>query len=135
MNHLVLKLLGVVLAASMLCTTACRTTQLVDPEPLATMGLTQTQVRSAVIKGLTHRRWVVVDDRPGEMVASVTVRGKHSATVNINYAGSNVKIGYVDSQNLSYGQKKDGTTTIHPNYMSWVNNLRISIAAELQMMR
>lgn len=89
-------------------------------------GLTADAVREAIEAGATLRRWGVREESPGKLVATLDVRGKHSATVEITYDTTSYHITYRDSRNLDY----DGEE-IHENYNAWVAKLDKSIRNEL----
>jgi hypothetical protein len=89
------------------------------------------KVREAIVKGVTRLRWIVLEDSPGMIVTSLSIRGKHSMTVEIRYTGQNFSITYRDSSNLNYGKGAHGTD-IHPTYNKEVKKLLDSINATLQ---
>lgn len=89
-------------------------------------GLTADAVRDAIIAGATLRGWVVRDEPPAKLVATLVVRRKHSATVEIAYDAAHYTITYRDSTNLDY----DGEE-IHENYNAWVAKLDRTIQNEL----
>ncbi len=68
--------------------------------------------------------WKVEDVRPGVARAVLDVRS-HQAVVEIPYDSERFLIRYSDSRNLAY----DGTT-IHRNYVGWVERLSRTIVAE-----
>jgi hypothetical protein len=89
-------------------------------------GMTAEQVREAIVTAAARRRWVVQEQSPSSMLATIDVRGKHSATVDITYDTTGYAIAYRDSSNLDY---EDGE--IHKNYNGWVIKLDKAIRKEL----
>ena len=71
--------------------------------------------------------WVMESRGPGLMRGILNLRG-HQAVVDIPYDNQRFSIRYAGSSNLNY----DGTS-IHPNYNSWVQNLRTAIMRESAM--
>ena len=72
--------------------------------------------------------WNVKKLKNGEAKASINVRGKHTAVVQITYNQKSYSINYLNSQNLKYDEEKN---TIHKNYNSWIMNLDRAIQFEL----
>ncbi|NLR76109.1 hypothetical protein [Leeia aquatica] len=104
------------------------------------------QVREAIIAAGNGLTWEVHSNPNGKgLVATVLVRNKHTAVVNIPYDATKYSILYSSSINLNYevsnldvyrqmapnDKSPDGIRVIHPNYNSWVNNLRMAIQREL----
>lgn len=100
-----------------------RTGPLVNPDPIPVPdGLTMKDVRKAIKAGMVERGWGLEKDKPGEIIAVLHIR-KHMAKVRIQYDTRQVRITYLDSKNLKYKKKDDGTEIIHKNYNGWVQNL------------
>jgi hypothetical protein len=93
--------------------------------------LSADKVREAIVRAATQLRWIVLEDSPGTIVTNLSIRGKHSMTVQIRYTGQNFSIAYRDSSNLNYGKGEHGTD-IHPTYNKEVKKLLDSINAALQ---
>lgn len=64
---------------------------------------------------------------PGKIQASINVRGKHSAEVEIDYDSNRYTIRYLTSENLMHSE--DGE--IHKAYNGWVIKLDRTIRQEL----
>jgi hypothetical protein len=88
------------------------------------------QIRKAIITGAGTRNWVS-SVKPGNIVQLTYNRGKHTAVVAVKYSAKSYSINYVDSTELNYGME-GGKPVIHPNYNSWINNLRQSIDVQLR---
>jgi hypothetical protein len=107
-----------------------RQVPLVDPEPIAVpAGLTEAKVVRAIKAALVGRTWVVSEEQPGKIIATLNLRS-HMAKIDISYDTSKVNIKYLDSRELMYGEKK-GVTVIHRNYLSWLQNLVTDISRNL----
>lgn len=104
---------------------------LVDPAPLAVpAGLSDKAVAKAVPVGVSYRGWVVTGQEPGYVEATLHLR-THVAKIGINYDTRQVKLRYLNSENLDYEVKK-GAPHIHGNYLKWVNNVMLDINVQLQ---
>jgi len=86
----------------------------------------------AIIRAGAERGWVMQRVAPGHLEASVDVRGKHTAVVDIFFSPDDFSIAYKDSRNLKYDAADD---TIHRNYNSWVSLLEQEIQREVQVAR
>ena len=107
-----------------------RQVPLVDPEPFAVpAGLTEAKVSKAIKAALVGRTWVVTDEQPGKISATLNLRS-HMAKIEIPYDTSKVAVRYVDSSELMYAEKK-GVKVIHRNYLSWIQNLVTDINRNL----
>lgn len=107
-----------------------RQVPLVDPEPFSVpAGLTEAKVNKAIKAALVGRTWVVTEEQPGKIVATLNLRS-HMAKIEIPYDTSKVAIHYLDSSELMYGEKK-GVKVIHRNYLSWIQNLVTDINRNL----
>ena len=83
-------------------------------------------VRAAILRGLAAKRWTVVSDQPGTLVATVTSR-EHTATIRIDYTAAEYSIHHQES---TPGLKYDGTK-IHKLYNNWVKMLNNAIIKAL----
>lgn len=93
-----------------------------DPEPMVIPPeLTDKQVVTEIKRALVGRGWVVTDEKPGQLDASLSLRS-HIARIAIEHGGDKLQIRYVSSENLKY-KEKNGERHIHKNYLSWINNL------------
>ena len=90
-----------------------------------TSGLTQAQIKQAILKAAADREWIAKEVGDGHIVATVYVRD-HMAEVDINYGPNQYSITYKNSDNLLY----DGTM-IHRNYNKWIKLLDAEIREEL----
>jgi hypothetical protein len=110
-----------------------RQAPLVDPEPIAVpAGVTLPQVTKSIKAALIGRTWVVSEEHPGHILATLNLRA-HMAKIDITFDTSKVNIRYVDSKELMHAEKK-GVTVIHRNYLSWVQNLVTDISRNLTLM-
>ena len=121
---------AIALAAATLVLGACTTQPIYNVSDAAISttsgkGLTQGQVRSAIITAGTSLGWRVADAGPGRLEATLSLRN-HVAVVTIPYSGSKYSIVFKSAENLD---AKDGQ--IHRNYNGWVQNLDKAIRAEL----
>ncbi len=119
------------------------------------------QVKTAVLVAAGSKGWSVAHQADGKMLASLTVRGKHTIVVEISYTASSYSLHYRDSVNMHYqpdhqlnltrsqnsynqvqsqgqGQAQaqtqsgiDSRAVIHPNYNKWVQDLRDAIRIQL----
>ncbi|MBI2380623.1 MAG: hypothetical protein HYV16_07710 [Gammaproteobacteria bacterium] len=89
--------------------------------------LSAEQVKLAIIRGGAMHGWRITPAADGRLLGYVEVRGKHSATVDIDYTANSMGIHYRDSSNLKY---EDGK--IHPKYNEWIGNLVRAINYEMQ---
>jgi hypothetical protein len=93
--------------------------------------LTSARVREAIVRAAQQNKWVVGEDAPNRVVATFSIKGKHSLTVEVRYGETQFSIGYRDSSNLNYAQGANGPV-IHPAYNKEVKALLDSINAALQ---
>ena len=95
--------------------------------------LTSARVRQAIV-GATQQgkyKWTILEDAPGRIVTTFSIRNKHSLTVEIRYSGTEFSVVYRDSSNLNYVQGANGPI-IHPAYNKQVKALVDAINANLQ---
>jgi hypothetical protein len=110
-----------------------REAPLVNPDPIAIPPKTSSaEVAKIVKKALVGRKWVVSEDKPGAIKATLLVR-EHKARIAIDWNAKDIRISYIDSENLNYTEKK-GEKLIHQNYNSWINNLVVDISGELTLL-
>jgi len=93
--------------------------------------LTAEKVKRAILLAGVRHSWAITPDKNGQMIATINVRGKHTATVDITYSASSFGIKYRDSVNLSYRKDDNGVDMIHPNYNRWIDNLRRDIVSQV----
>lgn len=95
-------------------------------------ALTDARIREGIVRGVQRNKWIVLEDTPGRLVASLSIHGgKHSMTVEIRYGAGTFSIDYRDSHNLNYGTGPSGPV-IHPTYNKEVKGLLDAINAGLQ---
>lgn len=124
----------VLLLPLLLLTMAFRQSPLVDPAPIAVpAGLTDVQVGKAVKAALLGRGWTVAGEHPGSVDGSLS-RDNWIAKIRVDYSVQQVHIRYVDSTNLKYEIKRDGTRLIHSNYMNWMKFLHDDIGRDLELL-
>ncbi|MGK0222428.1 MAG: hypothetical protein ACI9ON_001667 [Limisphaerales bacterium] len=87
-------------------------------------ALTVEQVRFAILEGCTARGWRVRDQGENMLIATLRVRAKHLAEVEIPYTKEHYSIQYLSSSNLDYSAKRQ---RIHRNYNRWVQMLMEAI--------
>ena len=85
------------------------------------------EVRRAIIAGAQRRGWTPRLEGDSKIIASILVRSRHYAEVEIAFTATSYSITYRDSRELDYD--KDNRE-IHGNYNKWVNNLSDSIQKE-----
>ncbi len=132
------KLTTVAAMALALGLAGCRTTALLDikgaPYGASTSykALSLGDYERAIIRAGAERGWVFNRIRPGHLEASITVRGKHYALVDVYYDTVEFSLIHKASRNLNYDPVQG---VIHPNYNNWIRNLEEDIRAEVQRMR
>lgn len=67
---------------------------------------------------------------PNALVATLQVRGKHTIRVDISWSADKYSALYKDSIDMNFKTKKS-VPLIHPFYNKWVDELLVSINAEL----
>ena len=82
-------------------------------------------VRLAIDRGAARMGWIVKEQGPNSVLATLDLR-THHAVVEITYNTKSYSIAYKESNNLNYDGK-----SIHRNYNGWVHNLQNSINAQL----
>lgn len=98
-------------------------------------GLSQDQVRKAILLACSERGWTAREVAPGQLEAKLVVRGKHTVYADIPYSASSYAIKYKSSINMEYKGKKDGSYVIHPNYNKWVHLLEQNINNNLALLK
>jgi hypothetical protein len=128
------RFLLVLLLPLLLLTMAFRQSPLVDPAPVAVpAGLTEVQVGKAVKAALLGRGWTVTDEQSASVSAQLS-REDWIARIRVDFDAKQVQIRYVDSKNLKYEVKRDGTRLIHTNYMNWMKFLHDDIGRDLELL-
>jgi hypothetical protein len=95
--------------------------------------LTSARVRQAIVDATLQGKdkWAILEDAPGRIVTTFSIRNKHSLTVEIRYSGTVFSVVYRDSSNLNYALGANGPI-IHPTYNKQVKALVDAINASLQ---
>jgi hypothetical protein len=117
------RLLALALALAAL---ACSTTKVQNFAGTIPGGLTHDQVREAITEAAESRNWTVKPLNDSTLLATLVIRSRHSATIEIPYDTTRYALNYKDSTNLDY---KDGE--IHENYNAWVEKLDRTIQKDL----
>src|SRR2546422_452683 len=89
-----------------------RTAVLHDPPPVSFFPLETTVVERAIVAAMAKLRWIPTREGPGVIRGTLHLR-THTVVVRVEYTNESYKISYVDSENMSYAQRKDGTKLIH----------------------
>jgi hypothetical protein len=108
------------LALSSACATPLRM-----PEPVRAVG-TLEETRVVIIEGMSRRGWIIDDEKPGRVLASIFIRG-HTAKVWITYDDSYIRFTYGGSDRLKCLPAGDSCSFIDSHYNKWVRNLAIDI--------
>jgi hypothetical protein len=128
------RFLLVLLLPLLLLTMAFRQSPLVDPAPIAVpAGLNDVQVGKAVKAALLGRGWTVTEAQDASISAQLS-REDWVAKIRVDFDAKQVQIRYVDSKNLKYEVKRDGTRLIHSNYMNWMKFLHDDIGRDLELL-
>jgi hypothetical protein len=93
--------------------------------------LTPAQVKQAIQSAAAAKQWVLRDQGPGRMLATLNVRGKHTVMTEITYSPEKFSVVYNDSTNMDYSPGPDGKGSIHPFYNRWVQDLKEAIRTSL----
>jgi hypothetical protein len=84
------------------------------------------EVKRAILDAAIYKRWHAVQEDIDTIKAEITVRGRHSASITIDYSPANYSI----LLNGSEGLKESGGK-IHRNYNKWIILLDKQIQDEL----
>ena len=84
------------------------------------------EIRDAIIDAGRQRGWILMPQGAGVIRGGILVRNKHKVDVEILYDVEKFSIIYLSSKNMNY-EERDGKPYIHPNYISWINNLKQDI--------
>lgn len=101
-----------------------------DPIPVP-QNLSGEQVVRAIKLAMTARTWLITNEAPGRIEASINVR-THSARIVIEYDTAQIRLQHVDSTELQEEVDRKGVHVIHRNYNSWLQNLAQDIRLQLQ---
>ncbi|APQ11996.1 hypothetical protein NS274_20440 [Pseudomonas oryzihabitans] len=118
------------LALALLALVACTTKPIQNPREVFPTDhpFAAADVREAILTALQQRGWATRSEAPGQITASIDVRGRHQAWIDIPYSTQGYQIRYRDSAGLDY----DGQH-IHRNYNKWVHLLDVAIRRQLQL--
>jgi len=130
--HLLALLLLVLFAVSLTGGCAHRNREMYKPAPITvaqqSVAQRETTVKALIAEALRDYGWFVDKESPGMIIARQS-RSRHSARVTINYTQSEVRISYLNSDNLLFRTDSQGADRIHTRYNTWVRNLERQIAA------
>jgi len=87
------------------------------------------EIQAIILESCLSRNWMPQPEADGTIVATIDVRGKHSATVRIPFSLDRYSILYVSSENLDYNPRRE---SIHRNYNGWVVKLSQTIDFRLR---
>lgn len=121
-----------ILLALLIGTSSCahRKRVVYEPTPIASSEKSSAKVKAGIKQALSTYGWIIEKDESGQMIAKQT-RGSHNARVKIRYSSKEVKVSYLDSENLNYHIDRNGMARIHGRYNTWVQNLERAIAANV----
>jgi len=86
------------------------------------------EVKRAIISGCKTKKWLPELIDQNKLKASIWVREKHFAEIEIRFTEDKYSIIYLSSKNLDYNERKQ---KIHRNYNKWVILLSKAIQNEL----
>ncbi|WP_428026879.1 hypothetical protein [Arcobacter sp.] len=129
MRH-ILKMFGIVILGLTLFT-GCTTVPIYNVNNFQTITnkkITSEDVEKAIRLAGAKRGWIIQKVKPGLLIGRLTVRGKHTAIINIPYSNNGYKIEYKNSENLKYNPDNN---SIHNKYNKWIIYLENDINANL----
>lgn len=85
------------------------------------------EIKEAIISGCRKRGWTPILENESKVRATILVRSKHHAEIEIPFTERSYSIIYKSSRNLDYNEKKQ---KIHRNYNKWIVMLNASIKRE-----
>ena|SRR5438105_5691484 len=132
----VLLMMILALAASFPAAAQRKPVPVINYENVAVAGpagktLSAAEVKQAIQSAAAAKQWDLADQGPGRMLATLHVRGKHTAMTEIRYTPERFSLVYKDSMNLKYVPAPDGTGLIHPFYNRWAEELKEAIRTAL----
>lgn len=128
------RILAALLSAALLAIcAACTSTALRMPEQLRALP-DPVETRMAILNGMLQRKWNVMDEQPGAILAGISVRS-HVAKMWIEYDPEFVRFRYGGSTNLDCRKSGDGCKSIHGKYNKWTRNLALAIGNEIATRR
>jgi hypothetical protein len=96
-----------------------------NPAPIAAAA-SPDATEMAILDALPRRRWTAEDVKPGRIVAFLPVKG-FLVRVEIVYDANQVRIQYLNSDNLGEHQDASGQTQVHANVNKWMQTLAATI--------
>lgn len=90
-------------------------------------GLTQEKIVQAIKTGGAQRGWVIDEQGPGHLLATLNIRS-HTVRADIRYNTTSYSITYKDSVNMKFKKGR-----IHGAYNKWVRNLEGDIQRALML--
>lgn len=95
-----------------------------EPIPSSLDGKTHSHeaVQKAILKACRNKGWSASIIEPGKIAASVTIRSRHRAKIEIEFTTAYYSIRYMDSMGLEYHNGH-----IHSRYNHWVAGLDAEI--------
>ena len=95
-----------------------------EPIPASTDGkaYSQEQVQKTILKACRNKGWSAAVEAPGKIIASITIRSRHRAKVEIPFTASHYSILYIESTGLDY---RNGY--IHSRFNHWIASLDAEI--------
>ncbi len=100
-----------------------------NPDPIAA-AVSPEITEMAVLDALPRRRWIPEEVQPGRIVASLPVKS-FLVRAEILYDQSQVRIRYLNSDNLREQVGADGQVYAHKNVNKWLRALAIGISRAL----
>jgi hypothetical protein len=95
-----------------------------------TKALSAEQVKQAIQVACLAKGWTVSPESDGKLLATLSVRNKHTIAVQIGYSADKFSLIYKNSSNMKFSQEQ-GQAMIHPFYNKWVQGLLDAIRLEL----
>ena len=119
-----------VLALCVLGVVGCaHTAPVMNPDPIAAAATPET-TEMAILDALPKRRWTAEDVKPGRIVAFLPVKS-YLVRAEIVYDQNQVRVNYVNSDNLNEETGPDGQVYAHKAVSKWLKVLAIDIARSL----
>jgi hypothetical protein len=84
------------------------------------------EVQTAVLAACRKKGWSANLAQPGMIEASITIRSRHRAKIEIQFSSTHYTIQYRESSGLDYRNGR-----IHSNYNHWIAQLDAAIKNEL----
>ena len=95
------------------------------PASLDSKSYTPEIVQRAILSACRKKGWSANVVEQGKIVASITIRTRHRAKIEVSYTATHYSIRYIESSGLSY---RNGH--IHSNYNHWIAKLDAEIKKE-----